>query len=85
MVYLEGSTQTQRWKWSTRISYLQVVEVGGQWTVENATFSYEPPDTVAGTIGGQQQVDLVLVDMVMVVRLMAVLREQVVEVEVVPP
>ena len=22
------------------------------WTVENATFSYEPPDTVAGTIGG---------------------------------
>ena len=25
----------------------------GQWTVENATFSYEPPDTVAGTIGGQ--------------------------------
>ena len=26
---------------------------GGQWTVENTTFSYEPPDTVAGTIGGQ--------------------------------
>lgn len=25
----------------------------GQWTVENSTFSYEPPDTVAGTIGGR--------------------------------
>ena len=55
----------------------------GQWTVEN-TFSYEPPDTVAGTIGGQATS-----------RSVGgygnggtsntVLREQVVEVEVVPP